>query len=57
MAMQFHTALLYLYLADPATFLASFGVLGTRFSSENSLFIQLWQNKNVRVCVIKSSVL
>ena len=29
------------FLADPATFLASYCVLETLFSSENSLFIQL----------------
>ena len=35
-----HTVLLYLDVADPATFLASNSVQGTLFSSENSLFIQ-----------------
>ena len=30
-------------MADPATSLASNSVLGTLFSSENSLFIQLWK--------------
>ena len=32
-----------LYVADPATFLASNSALGILFSSENSLFIQLWK--------------
>ena len=40
-----HTVLLCLYVADPATFLASDSVLGTLYSSENSLFIQLWQKQ------------
>ena len=39
---QFHTVLLCLYVADPATSLASNSVLGTLFFSESSLFIQLW---------------
>ena len=30
----------FVYVADPATFLASNSVAGTLFSSENSLFIQ-----------------
>ena len=34
---------LRLHVADPATFLASNGVLGTLFSSENSLFIQVME--------------
>ena len=38
---QFHTHLHCLYLADPATFLASNSVLETLFSSETSLFIHL----------------
>ena len=38
-----HTVLLCLYVADPATFLSSNSVPGTLFSSENSLFIQLWK--------------
>ena len=33
---QFHAVLRCLYVADPATFLASNSVLGTLFSSENS---------------------
>ena len=33
-------------VADPATFLASNSVPWTLFSSENSLFIQLWK-KNI----------
>ena len=37
---QFHTVLLCLHVADPATFLASDYVLGIIFSSENSLFVQ-----------------
>ena len=37
---QFNTVLLCLYVADPATFLASESILGALFSSENSLFIQ-----------------
>ena len=37
---KFHAVLLCLYVADPANFLASNSVLGTLFSSENSLFIQ-----------------
>ena len=40
---QFHTVLLCLYVADPATFLASNSVLGTLFSFESSLFIQSWK--------------
>ena len=36
---------LHLHMADPATFLASHAVLGTLFSSENSLFIQLWKRR------------
>ena len=35
--------LFYLYVADPATFLASNSGLGSLFSSENSVFIQLWK--------------
>ena len=31
-------------MADPATFLALHSVRDTLFSSENSLFIQLWKN-------------
>ena len=34
---------LCLYVADPTTFLASDSVLGSLFSSESSLFIQLWK--------------
>ena len=34
-----------LYVADPATFLASNTVPGTLFSSENSLSIQLQEKK------------
>ena len=34
-----------LYVADPATLLASNSALGTSFPSENSLFIQLWKKK------------
>ena len=30
-------------MADPATFLASHSFQGTLFSSESSLFIQLWK--------------
>ena len=36
---------LCLYIVDPITFLASDSVLRTLFSSENSLFIQLWKNE------------
>ena len=32
----------FVYVADPATFPASNSILWTFFSSENSLFIQLW---------------
>ena len=40
--------LLCLYVADPATFLASYGVLGTLFSSENSKQCEfLLQNSTV----------
>ena len=39
---QFNPDLPCLYLADPASFLASNRVVGILFSSENSLFIQLW---------------
>ena len=42
----------FVYMADPANFLASNGVLGTLFSSENSLFIQLWKKKKNSECVI-----
>ena len=34
---------LLIYVVDPATFLASNSVQGTLFSSENSLFTQLWR--------------
>ena len=44
---QFHTVLLCLYVADPATFLALNSILGTLFPSENSLFIQLWRKINI----------
>ena len=37
-----HTVSCCLYVADPATFLASHSVLGTLLSSESGLFIQLW---------------
>ena len=36
---------LCLYVADPATFLASNSVLVTSFHSENNLFIQLLKKK------------
>ena len=39
-----YLVLLCLDVADPATCRASNSVLGTLFSSENSLFIQLWKN-------------
>ena len=39
-----YLVLLCLHVADPATFRASNSVPGTLFSSENSLFIQLWKN-------------
>ena len=39
---QIHDVFLCLYEANPDTFLASNGALGTLFSSENSLFIQVW---------------
>ena len=45
MTTQCHTVILCLYVVNPATFLASISVLGTLFSSEKSLFIQLWKNK------------
>ena len=38
---------LCLYVADPATFLASNSVLVTSFHSENNLFIQLLKKKNL----------
>ena len=38
-----HTVLLCLYVADPATCLASNSVLGTLFPTKTSLFIQLWK--------------
>ena len=40
---RFHTDLLDLHVADPATFLASDSVLGAFSSPESSLFIQLWR--------------
>ena len=43
MKTQVHTVLLCLYVADPATSLASNILLGTLFSSENHLFSQLWK--------------
>ena len=43
MTTQFLTVLLCSYLADPATFLASNCVLGTLFSSDNSLLFHLWE--------------
>ena len=39
-----------LYVADPATFLASDRVLGTLFSSENILFICFKKDKYIWVC-------
>ena len=41
---QSDTVQLCLHVADPATFLAPHSVLWTSFSSENSLFIQLWKH-------------
>ena len=41
---QFHTVLLCLYVADPATCLASNCVLATWISSESSSFIHSWKN-------------
>ena len=41
-----------LYVADPATFLASNSVLGTLFSSENILFIQIWKKINISEFVL-----
>ena len=41
-----------IYLADPATFLASNSVLGTLFSTENSLFIQLWKKIHISEFVL-----
>lgn len=38
-----HNLRLCLYLADPATFVASNSVLGTIFSSKEGLCIQLWK--------------
>ena len=43
MTTRFQTVLLCLYVADPATFLASNG--------EDSLFIQLWKKTNISVFV------
>ena len=40
---QLHTVLLCLHVADPATYLASNSVLGTLFSSGNSLFNYVWK--------------
>ena len=48
----FILVLLCLYLADPATSLASHSVLGTLFSCENSLFIQLWKKINISEFVL-----
>ena len=42
---QFHTVLLCLHVADPATFLSSNSILGTLFCSENSFFIHLRKRK------------
>ena len=54
---QFHAVLLCLYVADPATFLASNSVMGTLFSSGNSLFIHLWTKKEYFwVCIINSLI-
>ena len=44
MTTRFQTVLLCLYVADPATFLASNG--------EDSLFIQLWKKTNISVFVL-----
>ena len=46
---QLHTVWLCLHLVDPDTFLATNSVVGTLFSSEDSLFIQLW--KNIYFCL------
>ena len=51
---QFHTVLLCLYVADPATFLSSNSILRTLFCSENSLFIHL--RKRVRISPSNSEV-
>ena len=45
-----------LYVADPATFLASNSVLGTLFSPENSFCTKLW-TKYKWVCIITSLTL
>ena len=54
---HFHNVLLCLYVADPATFLASNSVLGTLFSPENSLLFCHGRNKYIWVCVIASVIL
>lgn len=51
--MFFSEVLLCLYLADPATLLAPHSVLGSLFSSEKSLSIQLWQNTNTYEALIQ----
>ena len=48
--------LFYLYVTDPTTFPASNDALGTSFSSENRLFIQLWKQVNIYVCMISSLI-
>ena len=53
---EFRTVLLCLYVADPATFLASNSVL-TIFSSESSLFIHLWINIYLLGCVITTLIM
>ena len=53
-----HNFLLFyfvLHVADPATFLASNSGLGTLFSSENSLFIQIWRG-NITFFLISFSI-
>ena len=44
--LQFHAVLFCFYVADPATFLALNSVLGTLFSSENSLLINVLSYSN-----------
>ena len=52
-----HKFILCLCVADPATFLASNSVLAPLFSSESSLFIQLWIKINILVCIIITSLI
>ena len=48
---QFHTVLLCLYLADPATFLASNSVVGPHFLLRRACLFRHGKNKHFWVCI------